>query len=167
MTSSRRSSRPRAWTQISSVSCIGRRLLVCNFCPLSPLGHYFCCPPQRSHTRGSEREALGGWLHRAGEAALLRPEPSCPPTAPGLRHHGRCPGQPLSLSMPSGFPQGGAPETAAVSSCTLSFNLSRALKLQLPGICSLWLWQREGLFEKQIPELWTIPHGAEEAMKPM
>ena len=52
------------------------------------------------------------------------------------------PGQPLPLNMSSGFPQGGAPETAAVSSCTFSFNLSRALKLQLPGICSLWLWQR-------------------------
>lgn len=57
---------------------------------------------------------------------------------------------------PDSFPKGRGPDTAAVSSCILSSTLSRALKLQLPGICSLWLIQRKELFEKQIPELWTI-----------
>lgn len=88
-----------------------------------------------------------------------------------LAHSMRTPGLmswPVSSpSLSSGFPQGGAPETTAVSSCTFSFNLSQALKLQLPGICYLWLLQREGLFEKQIPRLWTILHNVKEAMKPM
>lgn len=65
--------------------------------------------------------------------------------------------RPVSFPQPVlWLPQGGVPETAAVSSCTFSFNLSQGLKLQLPGICSLWLFQREGLFEKQIPGLWAI-----------
>lgn len=63
------------------------------------------------------------------------------------------------------LPQGGIPETAAVPSCTFSFNLSQALKVQLPGICSLCLIQREGLFEKQIPGLWTILRDVKEAMQ--
>ena len=70
----------------------------------------------------------------------MGPEPSRPSHSSGSQDATAVvPGQPLPLSMSSGFPQGGAPETAAVSSCTFSFNLSRALKLQLPGICSLWL----------------------------
>ena len=85
MPSSRRSSRPRDWTQVSYVSCIGRRLLVCNFCPLSPLGRYFCCPPRRSHTRGLERETLGGRLRCAGRLHCWGLNPHAPPTALGLR----------------------------------------------------------------------------------
>lgn len=69
-------------------------------------------------------------------------------------------------SPSSNFSQDGAPGTAAVPSCTFSFHLSWALKLQLPGTCSLWLLQREKLFEKEIPELWTITH-VKEVMKPM
>lgn len=89
-----------------------------------------------------------------------------------LAHNMRTPGLLMSWpvsssSLSSGFPQDGVPETTAVSSCTFSFNLSQALKLQLPGICYLWLLQREGLFEKQIPGLWTILHNDKEAMKPM
>lgn len=69
-------------------------------------------------------------------------------------------------SPSSDFSQDGVPGTAAVSSYIFSFNLSWALKLQLPGICSLWLLQREKLFEKRIPGLWTITH-VKEVMKSM
>lgn len=124
----------------------------CNFYPLSPLDHYFFVSLWlyvRGLTTGVCWE---GWPSCAGEGFADRSsKPVCLSAA--LAHNMRTPGLLMawpvsSPSLSSGFPQGGVPETTAVSSCTFSFNLSQALKLQLPGICSLWLLQREGLFEE-------------------
>lgn len=111
-----------------------------------PPPHGYMCMAQRQESTGSCGNAVPGKALLMGEGnqgvasavlgynthppELLVPRPgSFPPSALWL-------------------PQGGVPETAAVSSCTFSFNLSQGLKLQLPGICSLWLFQRERLFEK-------------------
>lgn len=101
------------------------------------------------------------WQPCTGEGfADRRGKPTCPFCS--SRFHMENPG----WSPSSDFSQDGVPGTAAVSSYIFSFNLSWALKLQLPGICSLWLLQREKLFEKRIPGLWTITH-VKEVMKSM
>lgn len=65
------------------------------------------------------------------------PCPFCSSQSQHMLQNCQRPCRSLPLSPSSGFPRGRVPETAAVSSCTFSFNLSWALKLQLPGSCSL------------------------------
>jgi hypothetical protein len=83
---------------------------------------------------------LEGCVRRYGNAVLRRfADKRGKPTCPFCSFR----------SPSSGFSEDGVPRTTAVCSCRFSFNLSWALKLQLPGIGSLWLLQREKLLRRK------------------